>query len=425
MARTYSGTPTMSKIKLPSGNTYFLKDADVRTILDSINDNVFESLKLALGTVDAGGSNLVTAANIKDYVDRIAEIGFDVVVLETLPEASESAYKTYHNNIVLIADAKSTTGAYVEYVILRQGTEGAYTYKWERIGTTQIDLSGYLKNVAYVDATHTLTQTKNENGVDVTTNVHQFGNLADANTASSAYTPAGTITSVEVMDSVGTQASKAADVFVAPTFTEGTFTPNTPTTLDLTKFDGGSKAKDTFTQGTLPSKAADTFNAGALPSFKEGAFNKGALPSLSAATSGTFTVEGIVAAIGTGDDAETLIFSNAAVTQAITDRGTFDAGALPSKEADTFTAGTLPSYTEGTFDAGSLPTFTEGAFTAATLNTGFYTVGVAASKDNDTFTAGSFTEGTFTANVLPTKKTVTPTFAGTGATITVSPDPKN
>jgi hypothetical protein len=32
--------------------------------------------------------------------------------------------------------------------------------------------------------------------------------------------------------------------------------------IDVTKFDGGSKAADSFTAGTLPSKDADTFNAG-------------------------------------------------------------------------------------------------------------------------------------------------------------------
>ena len=192
---TYSNNPVLSKIKFPgSENVYWLKDYDAREILNAISADVYEILQNALGTVDAGGNHLVNAANIKDYVDRIAEIGFDVVVLETLPTADAEAYEEYHNNIVLIADASSKTGAYVEYVILRKGTTGAYTYSWEKIGTTEVDLKGYVKDVVYDDATHTLKQTKTNNeGGTTTTDVHQFGNLADADTASGEYIrPVGT-----------------------------------------------------------------------------------------------------------------------------------------------------------------------------------------------------------------------------------------
>lgn len=407
MARTYSGTPVLSKIKIGS-NTYYLKDGDARAILDAINADVYAILQNALGTVAAGGNYLVNAENIKAYVDQIAEVGFDVVVLNSLPTANAQAYADYHNNIVLIADATSTTGSYVEYVILRSGEEGSYTYAWERIGTTQVDLNGYVKNVAYTDATHTLTQTKNNNGVDETTTVHVFGDLADADTASTNYTPAGTISSVTVINDLGEQASftQGEDTFTqgTDTFAQGTdsFTANVPTALDLTKFNGGSKAADTFSAGSLPSKAADTFSAGSLP-------------SLGTASTDTFAQAGIVANVGTGDDSETLIFTAAATATAVTAQGTFSQGSLPS-------------FTEGAFSAGTLPSFTEGTYTPASLAEGFYTAGTAATytQGTDTFTQGtdSFVQGedSFTANVLPTTKTVTPTFTGTTATITVSPD---
>lgn len=60
-----------------------------------------------------------------------------------------------------------------------------------------------------------------------------------------------------------------------PSYTEGTFSAGSlpskaadtwnagsMAAIDVTKFDGGSKAADTFSAGTLPSKDADTFNAG-------------------------------------------------------------------------------------------------------------------------------------------------------------------
>ena len=66
----------------------------------------------------------------------------------------------------------------------------------------------------------------------------------------------------------GSLPSKAADTFSAgtlPSKQADTFVANVPAAIDVTKFDGGSKAADTFSAGSLPSKAADTFSAGTAP----------------------------------------------------------------------------------------------------------------------------------------------------------------
>ena len=66
----------------------------------------------------------------------------------------------------------------------------------------------------------------------------------------------------------GSLPSKAADTWSAgtlPSKQADTFVANTPAAIDVTKFDGGSKANDTFSAGSLPSKAADSFNAGTAP----------------------------------------------------------------------------------------------------------------------------------------------------------------
>ena len=70
-----------------------------------------------------------------------------------------------------------------------------------------------------------------------------------------AATTAAAVTAQGTFDA-GTLPSKAAD----------TFSAGSVTTLDLTKFNGGSKAADTFSAGTLPSKAADSFSAGSAAS---------------------------------------------------------------------------------------------------------------------------------------------------------------
>lgn len=66
----------------------------------------------------------------------------------------------------------------------------------------------------------------------------------------------------------GSLPSKAADSFSAgslPSKQSDTFNAGSVTTLDLTKFSGGSKAADSFSAGSLPSKAADSFDAGTAP----------------------------------------------------------------------------------------------------------------------------------------------------------------
>jgi hypothetical protein len=240
-----------------------------------------------------------------------------------------------------------------------------------------------------------------------------LGDLAYKDTASATYTPAGTVSqptfsgssltstgtftpegsvsltteATTVVDDVdvttgtvkematagsvtaGSAASLASGFYTEGTaasasFSEGAFTPNTPTAVDTSKFNAGalpSKAADTWSAGSLPSKAADTFSAGTQASWSA----------------------------SVDDSTETLSFS--------------------------FTANTLPSFTEGAFDAGSLPSYTEGSFDAGSLpslGSGFVTPGTAAQKAADSFsftanTPGSldtskFNGGTPTAVTLPT-----------------------
>ena len=215
--------------------------------------------------------------------------------------------------------------------------------------------------------------------------------LAFKDNASASYTPAGTNASSSVSFSGTTSETvlKAIDdAAVLPSFTEGT-----------------------FSAGTLPSFTEGTFSAGTLPSFTEGAFTPASYShsgfsggSLGASTKSAFATEGITASVD--EESETLTFTAASTSDAVTEQGTFtaavygtdtfnggskaadtwDAGSLPSKNADTWSAGSLPSKAADTFDAGSAATFT-----TETVITGLGTATAAAQ-----------------------------TFTGTAATITVS-----
>ena len=99
-------------------------------------------------TYVAGQTNIVTAIDALESRLRSVESlpTFDVVVLgdAQLPTASAD---TYHKIYLKTATGSATQNVYKEYITVRRGNEGAYTYSWELIGDTAIDLTGYLKTV--------------------------------------------------------------------------------------------------------------------------------------------------------------------------------------------------------------------------------------------------------------------------------------
>lgn len=94
-----------------------------------------EALHFKVGDLD-------TPTQWKNYIDQIAELGFDIVKLDTLPAANAQTYETYHNKIVLVPNSSAQAGECIEYVILREGSSGSYTYKWEQIGSTKVNFPG-------------------------------------------------------------------------------------------------------------------------------------------------------------------------------------------------------------------------------------------------------------------------------------------
>ena len=99
-------------------------------------------------TYVAGQTNIVTAIDaLESRLQSVESLPtFDVVVLgdAELPTASAD---TYHKLYLKTATGTGAQNVYKEYITVRSGVEGAYTYSWELIGDTAIDLTGYLKTV--------------------------------------------------------------------------------------------------------------------------------------------------------------------------------------------------------------------------------------------------------------------------------------
>ena len=97
------------------------------------------------GTVTADGANAVSGKAVYDFVTKaIADIsGFHAEIVSELPETGKT------NILYLVAKTEAASGdGYDEYLYIN----GA----WERIGSTDIDLSGYVQ----ASEMHAITNTE-------------------------------------------------------------------------------------------------------------------------------------------------------------------------------------------------------------------------------------------------------------------------
>lgn len=147
-------TPVIEKIKLPSGNQYFIADREIREVVDTISQTI------------AGGVSYT-----------IAWDGSDTPVVSQIPAGVVVRYNGQNYTGTMSADSaqpgafylvKSSTSVdskdvYDEYVPV--GQTGSKT--WEKIGDTQIELSDVVTDVTLnkttdtvigTDATFTITQ---------------------------------------------------------------------------------------------------------------------------------------------------------------------------------------------------------------------------------------------------------------------------
>lgn len=433
----------ISKIKLANGTTVTLKDAQGRADMTTIlGGHALEALGAAAWKAVAAnisGEGLVDASVVKAYVDsQVGQIhNFDVVIdaagTTAGPSVAASADTMY--KIYLVPSDDAAAGGYIEYITIRSGAEGAYTYAWEAIGNTKVSLTGYVPTtttIATIALDHNITvaelQTALKLGamayadkasgsttlqtidsitmkeVTVAGNAAVTSKAADATLTKVNYTPAGKITGSAISDGSVAVTLKDSATKSEATLSTSEFTP----TGTIAAKEGGSfsalktaafgasedgvQIEGTVSAPAISLTAADkTFatglTGGKAASFTEGAFTPAAIqdgfytagqaatwtgadytaPTMGEASKAKFASEGIVADVGSGDDAETLIFSAAGTADAVTAQGAFNAGNVDfgtfnggsatvidttkfsggSKAADTFVANELQTATTG------------------------------------------------------------------------------
>ena len=351
----------ISKIKLANGTTVTLKDAQGRTDMTTIlGGHALEALGAAAWKAVAAnisGEGLVDASVVKAYVDsQVGQIhNFDVVIdadgtAATGPSVTASAATMY--KIYLVPSADAAAGGYIEYITIRSGAEGAYTYAWEAIGNTKVSLTGYVPTsttIATIALDHDITVAELQTAL-------KLGAMAYADKAS-GFTTIQTIDSITMKEvTVAGNAvvtSKAADA----TLTKANYTPAGKVTGSA--ISGGSinvTLKDSATKTEATLSTSEFTPAGTIAAKEGGSFSALKTASFGAAEDG------------------------------VQIEGTVSAPAISLTAADkTFATG---------LTGGSKASFTEGAFTPAAFQDGFYTAGAAATWTGKDYVAPTMGEAT-------------------------------
>ena len=153
MAYTDNNTPVIEKITLPSGNSYWIADREIRDVVDTLSQTVAGGVSYNIGW---DGSSAPVVGNIPAGV--VVEYGGQSYT-GTL-DANNATPGAFY---LVKSTTQTDNDVYDEYVPV--GDAGSKT--WELIGNTQADLSDLVTNVTLTkqtdtvigtDATFTITQ---------------------------------------------------------------------------------------------------------------------------------------------------------------------------------------------------------------------------------------------------------------------------
>lgn len=204
--------------------------------------------------------------------------------------------------------------------------------------------------------------------------------LKDSNTPSNAviaattsYSPAGTVSaktengSFSAIKTVALEANAEGNIQIQGSVGEQTVSLTSAPKTFVTSLTNSTKKAATLTPGEFHPAAFQTgfCTPGSDASLKGGNYTA---PTLGEATKGNVASEGIVASVGSGADAETLIFTAAAPAEVVTAQGTLTKGSVSfptleggkatvidtskfsggSKDADVFEAEFIPTAETGT-----------------------------------------------------------------------------
>lgn len=215
--------PEISKITLPSGNTYDLKDSTARSAIANIHT-----------------FNYAVCTQASDTPYGVTWKSGGTTITGTLAASADTMYKIY-----LVPQDNAQGDYYDEYITVNpSGT----TYNWEKFGSTQIDIDN-LGDFAYAD-TGSVTVTPSGTNADSSVTFTTTGHTADAITALPTSTVPKTVGTTSKMVTTSKYVASSEHAGAAlPTFQMGT---------------GNDSETLVITAGTLPTFDSQTFATGSL-----------------------------------------------------------------------------------------------------------------------------------------------------------------
>ena len=391
MAQTYANNDNvLSKVKF-GNTTYYIKDAAARAILDNFGNATLENVATSIAD---GGTGLVTSDQVYDFVNR--QIG---AVGDILNLRSESDHTTVES---------PATG---DFIVEADGSEWLFDgTAWREVGSES----------AYVLKTFTIA------GIDMADNITKAELQQALELGALAYKNSGSVkvTTIDSMSKFNTGAAGeysvvASSVSVPATYSALDVTPAGSVTVEAGTAAAASYDKTTSVAISSAAPVAGTSVANYTPEGTVTVSNVTVTPSnvsvatvtdagtayqlqagsmtQAADTKSAFATAGVTVAVDE-NDAEMLVFTDAATAQAVTASGTV-------------------SYTDPSL-TGSLPTFGSqsvvSGISSATAEASFSGTGtVLSAAPSYTSTAATVTQPTFTASFEGTSKTVTPAVATT------------
>ena len=397
MAQTYTHTPVLSKVKL-GNTTYYLKDADVRAILDTFGNIVTSDKSTSLSNFVADDTSIPTAGQVYDYVGR--QVGAIGTALNLRSEADHTQIPTTGENAAaagdFVVESDGKEWLYDGTGWREVGSENAYVVKTftiagvdmqDNITAAELQTALGLKALAYKDNGSVAITTVDSINSFTTGKAGAYNVSASTVSVPATYdaldvTPAGSVTLT-----AGTAAAASYDK--TSSITVSAATPSNEQTANYTPAGDVTVTSVTVTPSTA--SVATVTSSGTAYQLTAGSCSQ------AADTTSTFATEGLTAAIDQ-TDTEMLVFSAAGTGSAVTASG-----------AVTYTDPVL---------SGSLPTFGSESvvtgITSASAIASFTGEGTLISASPAyTATAATMTQPTFTAAFEGTSKSVTPSVATT------------
>lgn len=404
MAQTYANNDNvLSKVKFGT-TTYYMKDAAARAVLDTFGAAALEDVAISIAD---GGTGLTTSDQVYDFViQQIGGIGQALNLLSASdhddvdsPEAGD-----------FVVESDGTEWLYDGISWREIGSENAYVTKTftiagidmqDNITAAEIKAALGLKALAYKDSGSIKITTIDSFNSFTTGKAGSYSVTSTAVSVPATYdaldvTPAGSVSITQGTEAAATYDKTTSVAISAAAPVEGTSVANyTPE---------GTVTVSNVTVTPSTGEVATVTDAGTAYQLQAGSVSKGA------DSTSLFATEGVVASIGSGADAETLILTSASTTAAVVTSGAVT-------YVDPVLSGSLPTFGTENVVTGIASASAQASFSGAGT--------VLSASPSHTTTAASVTQPTFTANFSGTSKTVTPSVAttvsaaGTNGSVTV------